>query len=264
MSLENNNKIITKMDNLYKKNNIPNIIFHGDYLSGKKTMLEYLLKKVYKNRDDFIKYVLIINCSHGKGNIKFIRENLKFFANTICNNKDIFKSIILLNADKLTIDAQSALRRSIEIYNHSTRFFIVVDNKYKLLKPILSRFSEIHCNENINLINNIDKYNYESKKLLILQKFLNKHATIINNNSFDVIITELFKQTDYLYNDAYSADLLIKYIENKLDDNFNKYYFLFVINICKKEIRNESLLILFCLNYIYFRNNINLKNISFI
>jgi DNA polymerase III delta prime subunit len=70
-------------------------------------------------------------------NIKFIRENLRFFANTI-SHKNItnFKSIILLNADSLTLDAQSALRRSIEIYNH-TKFFIVTANKSKIIKPII-------------------------------------------------------------------------------------------------------------------------------
>ena len=37
-----------------------------------------------------------------------------------------------------------------------------------------------------------------------------------------------------------------------------------MIDIYKKEIRNESLIILFCLNYIYFRNIVSLENISFI
>ena len=67
---------------------------------------------IYKTNENISKYVLLINCSHGKGNIKFIRENLKHFANTIINNNNnnyLFKSIILINADKLTIDAQSAL-----------------------------------------------------------------------------------------------------------------------------------------------------------
>ena len=122
--------IIDKINKLYETKNIPNIIFHGRNLTGKKTILEYLIKIVYKTSENIKKYVLIINCAHGKGNIKFIRENLKHFANTIINNNNnyLFKSIILLNADKLTIDAQSALRRCIEIYNHSTRFFIIVDD----------------------------------------------------------------------------------------------------------------------------------------
>ena len=71
---------------------------------------------------------------------------LKFFAksNIQSKNGDFFKSIILFNADKLTTDAQSALRRCIEKYSHTTRFFIVVENKDKLLKPILSRFCDIY------------------------------------------------------------------------------------------------------------------------
>ena len=95
-------------------------------------------------------YVMEVNCAHGKG-IKFIRDELKFFAKTNINLKDgeIFKTIVLLNADKLTIDAQSALRRCIELFSHSTRFFIIVEDKYKLLKPILSRFCEIYVPEPI-------------------------------------------------------------------------------------------------------------------
>ena len=162
-----NDNLYKKIDELYEKKHIPNIIFHGDCLTGKKTLLEYLLKKIYKNKKEYDKYILTINCSHGKGNIKFIRENLKFFANTIItNNSYLFKSIILLNADKLTIDAQSALRRSIEIYNHSTRFFIIVENKFKLLKPILSRFSDIYCNNKITLFKNETAlHDFSSKKI---------------------------------------------------------------------------------------------------
>jgi hypothetical protein len=50
----------------------------------------------------------------------------------------------LFNADRLTSDAQFALRRCIELYNHNTRYFIVTCDKYKLMKPILSRFCELY------------------------------------------------------------------------------------------------------------------------
>jgi DNA polymerase III delta prime subunit len=90
-------------------------------------------------------YIMRANCAHGKG-IRFIREELKFFAKTNIDMKEgaIFKTVILTNADKLTIDAQSALRRCIELFSSSTRFFIVVENKDSLLKPILSRFCDIY------------------------------------------------------------------------------------------------------------------------
>ena len=118
---------------------------------------------IYNNDKYRIKQnVMHVNCSHGKG-IKFIREDLKHFAKTHINtqNGSLFKSIILTNADKLTIDAQSALRRCIEVFSHTTRFFIVVEDKYKLLRPILSRFCEIYIPEPVidNKIINLYQYN---------------------------------------------------------------------------------------------------------
>ena len=52
------------------------------------------------------------------------------------------------------MDAQSALRRCIEIYNNNSRFFIIVEDKSKLIKPIISRFSHIYCNKVIKTNNN--------------------------------------------------------------------------------------------------------------
>jgi hypothetical protein len=258
--------IINKLNKLYETKNIPNIIFHGRNLTGKKSLLKYLIKMIYKTNENIHKYVLIINCSHGKGNIKFIRENLKHFANTIINKNDnyMFKSIILLNADKLTIDAQSALRRCIEIYNHSTRFFIIVDDKFKILKPILSRFSEIYCNKKIN-VNNDEKKNNDffSKKIYYLNKFI-VFDDCVNNLSYSDKIVYILNLTDKLYNNGFTGNMLLYYIKNRLIDCKEKYKFLFILDIYKKEIRNELLIIMFCLNYIYFRNNINLENIGFI
>jgi len=240
--------------NYIESNNIPNIIFYGDCLTSKKTILYNFLKLIYCNNDNIIKNSLIINCSYGKGNIKFIRDNLKYFANSsIINNN--FKSIILLNADKLTIDAQSALRRCIELYNHNTRFFIVVEDKNKILKPILSRFSEFYCNNKVNILRIYNKdYDFCSKKSLMLSKILKTH-----NNDKDSI-TILAKK---LYNIGISANLLIDYIDNKLSNDSIKYKFLIIINNYKKFIKSEEILILFCLSFIFFRSNYNLNNIYF-
>ena len=116
---------------------------------------------------------MYVNCSHGKG-IKFIRDELKFFAKTHINSNggDIFKSIVLLNGDNLTMDAQSALRRCIELFSYNTRFFIIIEDKNKLLNPILSRFCEIYIPEYVNEKNEVinlhkhfieDKHNLEKE-----------------------------------------------------------------------------------------------------
>jgi DNA polymerase III delta prime subunit len=139
-------EVITKLSHFITNKKIPNIIFHGPNGCGKNTILSNFIRDVYNDLKPVIKtHVMTVNCAYGRG-IRFIREDLKYFAKTNLDtvHGEMFKSIVLLNADKLTIDAQSALRRCIELFCHSTRFFIVVEDKNKLLKPILSRFCEIY------------------------------------------------------------------------------------------------------------------------
>jgi len=144
--------ITDTLDQFYESKKIPHIIFHGSSGTGKQTIVNSFLSKIYGGDKQKIKNnVMTVNCAHGKG-IKFIREDLKFFAKTNIQFSCgvLFKSIVLYNADFLTIDAQSALRRCIEIFSSNTRFFIVVENKNKLLKPILSRFCEIYVPDTLD------------------------------------------------------------------------------------------------------------------
>ena len=142
--------IYDKLNHFIEIQKIPNILFHGKYGCGKKMIINDFINKLYNN--NYSKdLVMFVNCSHGKG-IKFIRDDLKFFAKTNVQNNENnvnFKTIVLSNADKLTMDAQSALRRCIELFSHNTRFFVIAEDKYKLMKPILSRFCELYVPEPI-------------------------------------------------------------------------------------------------------------------
>jgi len=142
----------SKLDSFFQTKKIPHLIFHGSSGTGKRTIVQQFLHQIYNNDKAKMKSnIMFVNCAHGKG-IKFIREELKFFAksNIQFNQGVPFKTIVLLNADNLTIDAQSALRRCIELFSNNTRFFIIVENKHKLLNPILSRFCEIYVPEYID------------------------------------------------------------------------------------------------------------------
>ena len=272
--------IIEKLDYFYSVHKIPNIIFHGPSGSGKHTIVNNFINKIYNDNKDIIKsFVMYVNCAHGKG-IKFIRDELKFFAKTHINSNggDVFKSIVLLNADKLTMDAQSALRRCIELFSHTTRFFIVVEDKYKLLKPILSRFCEIYIPE-IQIKNttiNLYKYNLENvfnmkdvhnKRIDWLKKEIGK----IDKN---VSINDLFEITTKLYEKGYSALDILDLLENNVISNIlkdlnidltneKKYELLLSFNKVKKEFRSEKLLMLFIFNFIFLSLDYNLENISF-
>ena len=73
--------IHNKLKYFLKTKQIPNIIFHGDSGSGKRTIVNEFLLQIYGDKSKLKSNVMMVNCCHGKG-IKFIREDLKFFAKT--------------------------------------------------------------------------------------------------------------------------------------------------------------------------------------
>lgn len=274
MSLPIHQNIKTKLEYFHSIHKIPNIIFNGPSGSGKSTIVNDFVSLIYEGNKEIIKnFVMYVNCAHGKG-IKFIRDELKFFAKTHINSNggNTFKSIILLNGDKLTMDAQSALRRCIELFSHNTRFFIIVEDKYKLLKPILSRFCEIYVSEPeykgkpINLYKyNLDETfkltNFKQTKIEWLKRELQKPITL--ETDLIVFVTKLYEK-------GHSALDLIKLLEDQSSfkiENINvekRYELLVAFNKVKKEFRNEKLLMLFIMNFIFLDIETNLDNISFI
>ena len=254
---------------------IPNIIFHGPSGSGKRTIVNEFIHNVYDNDRERIKaLVMYVNCAHGKG-IKFIREELKFFAKTHINSNggNIFKSIVLLNADKLTMDAQSALRRCIELFSHNTRFFIIVEDKYNLLKPILSRFCEIYVPEPVHDDQIINLYKYNLEKTFFLQDVKTKQTEWLKKEltksvGKNTTIQQLMTLCSKLYEKAYSGLDILNLLENhKFLENHitieRRYEMLVAFNRVRKEFRNEKLLILFILNFMFLSSELSLENISF-
>lgn len=268
MTEDNHKDIKDKLNYFIKMKKIPNIIFHGPCGSGKKTIVETFMNDIYDHDKVKIKnYSLIVNCSHGKG-IKFIREELKFFAKTNINSEkgNVFKTIILNNSDKLTIDAQSALRRCIELFSHSTRFFMIVEDKYKLMKPILSRFCEIFVYEPIinNKITNFYKYNLENtynmkKNNLNKTQWLKKQLSFIDKNNIE--LNELRSLSIRIYNNAYSAlDLIDLLHKIRMNNSVHYFNFMSYFNKIKKEIRCEKSLMLFILIFMYCPTSDKLYN----
>ena len=275
MSLLIHESIKEKLEYFHLIHKIPNILFHGPTGSGKRTIVNDFIHKIYDNNREKIKsFVMYVNCSHGKG-IKFIREELKFFAKTHINSNsgNIFKSIVLLNADKLTMDAQSALRRCIELFSHNTRFFIVAEDKYNLMKPILSRFCEIYVPEPVidgNIINlykhNLDKtFNIKNIKINRLD-WLKKELTKSINKK--ITIEKLMLFCTKLYEKGYSGLDIITLLENQkfFETSISiekRYELLLAFNRVRKEFRNEKLIILFILNFVFLSSELSLENISF-
>lgn len=272
MALEIHQNIKDKLKYFCSAHKIPNIIFNGPSGSGKSTIVNEFISQIYDGNEKKIKeFVMYVNCSHGKG-IRFVRDELKFFAKThiYSNGGDIFKSIVLFNGDKLTIDAQSALRRCIELYSHNTRFFITVEDKYKLLKPILSRFCEIYIPEPEYNGTPINLYTYNLQETFKLSdiktarnEWLKKEIKKIKPTMMQ---TEIQSFIIKLYEKAYNGLDLIKLIESEsfpLDPE-KKCELLVAFDKIRKEFKNEKLLLLFIINFTFLDKTTNLENITFI
>ena len=267
MSLEIHKKVKDKLNFFIKENKIPHIIFYGPSGSGKRTILNGFIQDIYdKDKQKINQYVMYVNCAHSKG-IRFIRDDLKFFAKTNIHNKNnnLFKSIVLFNAGQLTMDAQSALRRCIEQFSHTTRFFILVENENQLLKPILSRFCNFHIpypviNKKITSFHDYNKKAINNNPLLIKRKsWLKKNITKKGNYS------SLDKCNDFiekLYEKGYNGMDIIDLIENDISINKkNKYLYLIYFDKIRSEYRNEKLYMFVLLNLFFMRKNLNLENI---
>ena len=275
MSLNIHQSIKAKLNYFYEIHKIPNIIFHGPTGGGKRSIVNEFINKIYDNDREKIKnFVMYVNCSHGKG-IKFIRDELKFFAKTHINSNagNNFKSIVLLNADKLTMDAQSALRRCIELFSHNTRFFIVAEDKYNLMKPILSRFCEIYVAEPELNGQNINLYKYNLNEVFNMkdikaQKLDSLKKELLKSITKKISLEDLIILCTKLYEKGYSALDILSLLENtKFLDNLitseKRYELLICFNRVRREFRNEKILILFILNFLFLSSELSLENISF-
>lgn len=267
-----------KLDFFLHSKKIPHIIFHGPSGTGKRTIVNLFLSNIYgQDKTKMKSNIMFVNCAHGKG-IKFIREELKFFAksNIQFNCGVMFKTIVLLNADFLTIDAQSALRRCIELFSFNTRFFIIVENKHKLLNPILSRFCDIYIPETIGSQNtqiNLHrhtiqkKYTFEDLNKMRMSVLSEKIAGYIYNDGTlaDISHTDLVNLVCHLYESGYSCLDIIEWIKNecKICDDKEKSAIILVFYKIKSEYRSEKLLMLYILDFAFLRQNKDMKNIGF-
>jgi replication factor C small subunit len=136
----NQKEIIKGISNLIKSPDIPHMLFSGPAGVGKTTTALCIATELLG--EDWRKNTLELNASDERG-IKMVRERVKEFAASIklAGDKEFGKPkiIILDEADEMTSEAQTALRRIIEDSARTTRFIIICNYLSQIIEPIQSR-----------------------------------------------------------------------------------------------------------------------------
>ena len=169
-SIKGQNEIISMLrQNFLEKKDIPHTLFYGPSGVGKTTTILSIINEYKKFIEELNKDLeekieirsMELNATDERG-IQIIRDKVKNFSRIAVDSqrKIPFKLVILDEADFLTHDAQTALRRIMEINSKETRFCLICNNVNKIISPILSRcsifiFREIDTKEIYNHLTEI-------------------------------------------------------------------------------------------------------------
>ncbi|RSM10724.1 Replication factor C subunit 2 [Fusarium ambrosium] len=168
-----------------QSSNLPHMLFYGPPGTGKTSTVLALAKELYG--PEMIKSrVLELNASDERG-ISIVREKVKNFARMQLTNpspgyKDKypcppFKIIILDEADSMTQDAQSALRRTMETYSKITRFCLICNYVTRIIDPLASRCSKFR-------FKSLDQSNAKKR----LEEIAEKEGVPLEDGAVDTLI----------------------------------------------------------------------------
>jgi len=128
--------IIRRLKSYVASRNLPHLLFSGPPGVGKTAAAISTVRELFGEswRGNFLE----LNASDERG-IDVVRHKVKDFARMSPLGEAEFKVIFLDEADALTSDAQSALRRTMERYSANCRFILSCNYSSKIIEPIQSR-----------------------------------------------------------------------------------------------------------------------------
>ncbi|AEH60307.1 Replication factor C [Methanosalsum zhilinae DSM 4017] len=127
---------IERLKSYVKTRNLPHLLFSGPPGVGKTATAVAIAHELFG--DSWNENFTELNASDERG-IDVVRTKIKNFAKTSPIGGADFKIIFLDEADALTSDAQSALRRTMERYTGNCRFILSCNYSSKIIEPIQSR-----------------------------------------------------------------------------------------------------------------------------
>lgn len=179
--------VIKMLKNVLETGNLPHMLFYGPPGVGKTTTILAMLMELYGPKK-FDERVIELNASDERG-INIVRNKIVTLAKMSISGKDPkykcppFKTIILDEADAMTKEAQSALRKTMEDYSNITRFCLICNYINQIIPPIASRcvkfrFKAIGEEQLINKLS----YIAENEKMDISKMAIGKISEVVNGD----------------------------------------------------------------------------------
>jgi replication factor C small subunit len=128
--------IVERLKRYVAEDDLSHLMFSGPAGVGKTASATAIAKDLYG--EDWQSFFLELNASDQRG-IDVIRDQVKSFARTQMSSGQNYRIIFLDEADALTSDAQSALRRTMEQFSSNTRFILSCNYSSQIIDPIQSR-----------------------------------------------------------------------------------------------------------------------------
>ena len=122
-------------EEMIAKKSIPHLLLSGTQGTGKTSLAQILINAMELDETD----VLTINASSKRG-IDTFRDDITNFAMSM--SMGAFKIVHLEEADKMTPDAQDALRSFMEEVSDTVRFVMTCNHVNKIIPPLRSRLQE--------------------------------------------------------------------------------------------------------------------------
>jgi replication factor C small subunit len=137
-----------------KEGSIPHLLLSGTPGIGKTTLAKLLLNELEISPYD----ILEINASRERG-IREVRDNITNFVQMIPFSA--FKCVLLDEADRLTPEAQDALKGVMEEYSNHSRFILTCNSPNRIVPALHSRCQQMH-------FASIDQVEYTARVATIL------------------------------------------------------------------------------------------------
>jgi replication factor C subunit 2/4 len=134
--VKHQDEVVRMLNRSRETKSLPHLLLYGPPGTGKTSAILAIARDLFKSH--FKEFVLELNASDERG-IGIVRGKIKTFAQISISVEPRFKLIILDEADAMTADAQSALRRIMETYSGNTRFCLIGNYVSRIIEPLASR-----------------------------------------------------------------------------------------------------------------------------